>query len=55
MRVFLFCLLSFLFAFVKGQENDTTWLKKGNDAFYKVKLGKAIDCYSKAIELNSKT
>jgi len=46
--------LMICFVSVKGQESDTTWLKKGNDAFYKVKLGKAIDYYSKAIELNPK-
>ncbi|HEX7412790.1 MAG TPA: tetratricopeptide repeat protein [Bacteroidia bacterium] len=54
MRFILFCLLTLSFVFAQGQESDTTWFKKGNRAFYKVNLGKAIDCYSKAIELNPK-
>ncbi len=54
MKRLFFCLSVLCFVFSKGQDKDTTWLKKGNDAFYKVKLGKAIDYYSKAIELNPK-
>ena len=54
MRPIFFCLLMVCFVFARGQETDTTWFKKGNNAFYKVKLAKAIDCYSKAIELNPK-
>lgn len=47
MRFILFCLLTLLFVFARGQESDTVWINKGWGASYEKKVNETTNYYTK--------